>query len=90
MGHHFYIDDKEIRHLERSGEYDTLSYFKFCANELFKINGRIKNGETIKIISEVDDTGGNTCLVKTAEDLRTWVTKVFKGGFERYLETGME
>lgn len=88
MGHHFYIDNKEILYLGRSGEYDTLSYFKFCANNLFRINNRVKNGETIKIISEVDDTGGNTHLIKTTEDFKTWVTKVFKGGFEKYLETG--
>jgi hypothetical protein len=90
MGHHFYIDDKEILYLGRSDEYDTLSPFKFCANDLFRLNNRIRNGETIKIKSEVDDTGRSTYLIKTTEEFETWVRKVFKGGFEEYLETGME
>ena len=90
MGHSFYLEDKEVLHLGRSGDYDTLSPYKFCASELFRINNRIKKGETFKIVSEVDDTGPNTYLIKTTEDFKTWVTKIFKGGFEKYLETGMD
>jgi hypothetical protein len=90
MGHQFYVDNKQILYLGRSGDYDTLSPFKFCANDLFRLNNRIKNGETLKIISEVDDTGASTYLIKTTEDFKTWVVKVFKGGFEEYLETGMK
>jgi hypothetical protein len=90
MGHNFYIDDKEIMYLNCSGEYDTLSPFRLCANELFRINNRLKNGETIKVISEVDDTGAQTYLIKTPDDFKTWVKKVFKGGFGEYLETGMD
>ena len=90
MGHHFYIDDKLILYLERSGEYDTLSPARYCASELFAINNRIKKGETIKIISEVDDTGASTYLIKTTRDFREWVTKVFKGRFEGYLESGFK
>lgn len=90
MGHRFYIDNKEILYLGSSGEYDTLSYFKFCANDLFRINNRVKKGERIEIVSEADDTGKNTYLINTTEDFKIWVTKVFKDGFEKYLETGME
>jgi hypothetical protein len=89
MGHKFYIDGKEIMALGRSGEYDTLSPFKFCANQLSKINNRIENGDEVKIISEVDDSGADTYLIKTSDDFKTWVKKVFKGGFEEYIETGI-
>lgn len=90
MGHSFYIDDKMILWLGRSEEYDTLSPYKFCANDLFRINNRIKQGEIIQIVSQVDNTVPDTYLIKTTEDFKTWVKEVFKGGFEYYLETGMK
>lgn len=53
MGYNFYNTEEEILYLANSGEYDTLSVFKFCANNLHRINERIKNGETIKITKDL-------------------------------------
>jgi hypothetical protein len=38
----------------------------------------------------VDDTGAAIYVVKTTEEFESWVKKVFKCGFEKYLETGMK
>lgn len=90
MGYNFYNTEEEILYLNNSGEYDTLSFFKFCANDLHSINERIKKGETIKIIKDIDKEYTKTYIIENTTDFKKWVEKIYNGGFEDYLETGMK
>lgn len=90
MGYHFYNAETEILYLNNSSEYDTLSVFKFCANHLYRINERIKNGETIKIIENIGKEYTKTYVIENTGDFKKWVEKIYNGGFEDYLETGMK
>lgn len=90
MGYNFYNAETEILYLNNSCEYDTLSFFKFCANDLYRINERIKNGEIIKIIKDIDQENAKTYIIENTTDFKKWVKKIYNGGFENYLETGMK
>jgi hypothetical protein len=90
MGYNFYNNKEEIKYLNESWEYDTLSYYKFCAFDLYEINQRIKNGEIIKIVKNEGTTTEKTYLVENTTDFKNWVEKIFKGGFEKHLETIMK
>ncbi|MCV2487236.1 hypothetical protein OD917_20045 [Flavobacterium sp. SH_e] len=90
MGYNFYNTEEEILYLNNSCEYDTLSVFKFCANNLYRINERIKKGETIKIIENLGKEYAKTYNIENTADFKKWVEKIYNGGFEDYLETGMK
>ncbi len=90
MGYNFYNAETEILYLNNSCEYDTLSVFKFCANHLHRINERIKKGEIIKIISDIDKEYAKMYTIENTADFKKWVEKIYNGGFEDYLETGMK
>ncbi|PBJ12200.1 hypothetical protein [Flavobacterium sp. ACN6] len=90
MGYNFYNAETEILYLNNSSEYDTLSPFKFCANNLHRINDRIKNGETIKIIKNLNKESSKTYIIENTADFKIWVEKIYNGGFENYLETGIK
>lgn len=89
MGYSFYSAETEIMYLNDSWEYDTLSFYKFCANDLHRINERIKNGEIITIIKDATQANAKTYLIENTIDFKSWVEKIYKGGFEKYIETGM-
>ena len=90
MGYHFYSAEIEIMYLNDSWEYDTLSFYKFCANDLHRINERIKNGEIITIIKDAVKEDSKTYIIENTADFKKWVEKIYNGGFEKYIETGIK
>jgi len=90
MGYHFYSAEIEIMYLNDSWEYDTLSFYKFCANDLHRINERIKNGEIITIIKDAVKENSKTYIIENTADFKKWVEKIYNGGFEKYIETGIK
>jgi hypothetical protein len=47
----------------------------------------VLNGEIIKIVKDEGKTTEKIYLVENTTDFKNWVEKIFKGGFEKYLET---
>jgi len=90
MGYHFYSAEIEIMYLNDSWEYDNLSFYKFCANDLHRINERIKNGEIITIIKDAVKENSKTYIIENTADFKKWVEKIYNGGFEKYIETGIK
>ncbi len=90
MGYNFYNSKEEILYPKDSWEYDTLSPFKFCANNLFRINEGIKKGEKIRIIKNKGTVNSKTFIITNTSEFKSWLKTIFKGGFENYIDEALK
>ncbi|MBS7252825.1 hypothetical protein [Flavobacterium branchiicola] len=79
--HFVYSEDGEVfKAFLDSNWYDTVSPYLYCVSELKSIKSKIENNEKFKI-----ESNGKIYLITTNGEFKTWIEKVFHGGFEEHV-----
>jgi hypothetical protein len=79
--HKVYLENgEEFKSFLNSNRYDTATPYQFCVKELLEIKNIIIGGNTIKI-----DSNNKVYIITNLVEFKTWITKVFYGGFEKFV-----
>lgn len=76
----YFENGNEFKSFLNSNWYDTATPYQWCIKELLEIKRYIAEGKTIKI-----DSNNNIQIITNLDEFKTWIEKVFYGGFEKFV-----